>query len=543
MSSASPPSPSGASPGPGAGGGAADAFASVDELGLLPRRHVPLLFLNVFVIAVCGLVYELLAGAVASYLLGDSVTQFSLVIGLYLSAMGVGAWLSRFIAVAVGRAFVEVQLGIALIGGASAPLLFIVYGLSPSFRAVLFFEVFAIGVLVGLELPLLMRILERELVFKDLVSRVLAVDYIGALFASLLFPLVFVPQLGLVRTALSMGLVNAGVAAWSTTLLAHLLTPRLRSGLQLRAAVVAVALLVGLVKADALSSVAEERAFAEPVVYSATTPYQRIVVTQAARGFQLWLNGNLQFDSADEYRYHEALVHPAFAALSRPARRVLVLGGGDGLAVREVLRHPDVSAVTLVDLDPGMTGLSRAFPPLQALNGGALLDPRVVVHNDDAFVWVGERDAAAAPFDVVIVDFPDPNHFALGKLYTKRFYALLAGVLAKDGVVAVQATSPLLVPRSFWTIVTTMEAAGWSVAPYQAHVPSFGAWGFALARRAPFAPPHRAPAVDGLRFLDDAAMAGLFALPRDMARQPTEVNRLDNQLLVHTYEAEGARWR
>lgn len=518
-------------------------FASADELGLLPRHVIPLLFLNVFVIAVCGLIYELLAGAVASYLLGDSVTQFSLVIGLYLSAMGVGAWLSRFVEAGVGRRFVEVQLGIALVGGTSAPLLFVVYGSTSSFRSVLFLEVFVIGVLVGLELPLLMRILERGLAFKELVSRVLAVDYIGALMASLLFPLVLVPQLGLVRTALVMGLVNAVVGAWATRLLSHLLTARQRQTLLLRAGVVVVILVVGLIKAETLSSWAEERVFNEPIVYSQTTPYQRIVVTRAKRGFQLYLNGNLQLDSADEYRYHEALVHPAFAATSAPVRRVLVLGGGDGLAVREILRHPSVEHITLVDLDPGMTGLSRAFPPLAELNERAFDDARLRVINDDAFVWFAQEGPKQAPFDVAIIDFPDPNHFALGKLYTRHFYRLLLRVLTDDAVVVVQATSPLLVNKSYWTIVTTMEAAGFSVLPFHVMVPAFGEWGYCLAKKQPFESPTRLDPVNGLRFLNDPTLQSLFVLPKDMKRVPTEVNRLDNQVLVHTYEEEGARWR
>src|SRR3954451_15824058 len=183
------------------------------------RRRAPLLFLNVLLIAVCGLVYELLAGSVASYLLGDSITQFSLVIGLYLSAMGAGAWLSRFLEKDLGARFVEVQLAVGLVGGLSAPLLFLAFGRAHTFRPVLFLDVFAIGALVGLELPLLMRILEKDLEMKELVARVLAFDYLGALFASLLFPLLFVPHLGLLRTSLAMGLVNVAVAAWAAALL------------------------------------------------------------------------------------------------------------------------------------------------------------------------------------------------------------------------------------------------------------------------------------------------------------------------------------
>lgn len=520
------------------------------------RRRVPLLFLNVFVVAICGLVYELVAGAAASYLLGDSVTQFSLVIGLYLSAMGVGAWLSKHLEAGISRRFVDVQIAIALFGGTSAPALFFAYGALPGFQALLFLEVFVIGALVGLELPLLMRILERQLAFKELVSRVLAFDYLGALAASLLFPLVLVPQLGLVRSSLVMGLANAAVALWATELLRDDMRPFVVRALRARAFVVAIVLVVGIIKAGTLSSLAEERLFSDPVVFTKSTPYQRIVVTSSARGFQLYLNGNLQLDSADEYRYHEALVHPALAALGRRPQRVLVLGGGDGLALRELLKAEGdraVDAITLVDLDPGMTSLSRDFPPLAELNGRAFDDPRVRVVNEDAFVWLDERfeqreggHGDDAPFDLAIVDFPDPNHFALGKLYTKRFYSLLLRALADDGVVAVQSTSPLAVPKSYWTIVTTMEAAGFIVKPYQVTVPSFGVWGYCLAKKSAFDTPRSlGPAVprEKLRFLDDQTLAGLFQLSPDMRRLPAEVNRLDNQILVRTYEEEGNRWR
>src|ERR1700737_1211403 len=182
-------------------------------------KRTPLLFLNVLVIATCGLVYELLAGTLASYVLGDSVTQFSLIIGIYLSALGVGAWLSRFVDTRLARCFIEVELGVAILGGASAPLLFLSFARLSYFHLVLYGIVFAIGVLVGLELPLLMRIAKDHLDFKELVSRVLAVDYIGALVASLLFPIFLVPKLGLVRTSLLFGMLNAGVGLWGTWLL------------------------------------------------------------------------------------------------------------------------------------------------------------------------------------------------------------------------------------------------------------------------------------------------------------------------------------
>jgi len=492
------------------------------------------LFAAVLLVSTCGLVYELAAGALASYVLGDSVTQFSLVIGIYLSAMGLGAWLSRWLEGQLARRFVDLELAVALVGGFSAPLLFLTFGRVAHFRPVLYLLVGLVGTLVGLEIPLFLRILRQRLEFKDLVAKVLSVDYLGALVASLLFPLLLVPRLGLVRTSLAMGLVNALVGLWTTWLLAEEI--RGLSWVRARCAATVLLLVAGLAGADRLTTLAEESLFSDPIVYSRQSAYQRIVVTAGRGSFQLFLDGNLQFSSLDEYRYHEALVHPAFAAAAR-REEVLVLGGGDGLAVREILRYPEVRRVTLVDIDPAMTSLAVNVPLVRELNGGALLDPRVRVVNDDALAWL----AALPPdrrFDVAIVDFPDPNNYALGKLYTTRFYRLLRDHLAPDGAAAVQSTSPLLARTSFWCIATTLEGAGLFVRPYHAAVPSFGEWGFALVRSGPFQIPSRL--LPGLRFLSDAVLPGLFQFGPDLARVPAEVNRLDNQVLVQYYEAE---WR
>ncbi len=318
-------------------------------------NRTPILFLNVLVIATCGLVYELLAGTLASYVLGDSVTQFSLIIGIYLFAMGVGV-----VALAVRRQ----RAGAALRGrgaGRGAARRVLRAAALPDLRAPQLLSgralrlVFLIGALVGLEIPLLMRILKDHLDFKELVARVLAFDYAGALIASLLFPIFLVPRLGLVRTSLLFGFLNAAVGLWATWLMRPLIGGRSVARLRAQAVVVMALLAVAFIKADALTSLAEDAMFADDIVYSKTTHYQRIVVTRNRAGFQLFLNGNLQFSSADEYRYHEALVHPAMALASeggRVPRRVLILGGGDGLALREVLKYTAVEEVVLVDLDP-----------------------------------------------------------------------------------------------------------------------------------------------------------------------------------------------
>src|SRR5215471_13478818 len=383
-------------------------------------KRAPILFLNVLIIATCGLIYELLAGTLASYVLGDSIRQFSFIIGLYLSALGVGAWLSRFINEGLARKFIEVELAVALIGGFSAPLLYLSYSRLKFFDVVLYAIVFLIGTFVGLELPLLMRILKEHVDFKELISRVLSFDYLGSLIAAILFPIFLVPRLGLVRTSILFGMLNASVGLYGTYLMRSLI-PGSVTGLRIRAGVVLSLLLIGMFGSNYLTSLVEDGLYADDIIYTHSSPYQRILITRNQAGFQLFLNGNLQFSSADEYRYHEALVHPAMLLQGAP-KRVLVCGGGDGLALREILKYKSVESVTLVDLDPAMTGLWKAFPALAALNQHSYSDPRVQVINEDAMIWLENK---VEPFDAAIIDFPDPNTFALGKLYTTRFYQLL----------------------------------------------------------------------------------------------------------------------
>ncbi len=497
---------------------------------------------SVFVVAACGLVYELAAGALASYLLGDSVLQFSTVIGSYLFAMGIGSWLSRFIDRQLVAAFLRIELLVGLVGGLMPAALFVAHNLLPAgatapFRVLLYALVGLVGVLVGLEIPLVMRILKRQFseryALRELVSQVLTFDYLGALVVALAFPLIFVPQLGLVRTGLFFGLLNAAVAVWALWLFRGELR-RWRAHALACAAVVA-ALGAAMAGADRLTTWAEDGFYGHDIVVRESSDYQRIVVTAGPVGVRLFLNGNLQFHSRDEYRYHEALVHPALAALASP-RRVLVMGGGDGLAVREILKYPSVEQVTLVELDPQMTQLFARQPLLVALNRGALSDPRVKVVNADGFGWLeGNRDF----FDAIVIDFPDPTNFALGKLYTTSFYQRAAQALAAGGYMVVQTTSPLVARKSFWTVAATLEAVGLLTTPYHAHVPSFGEWGFIIAGRRPWVAPKALP--QGLRFLTLDGLPALLQFPPDMARVSAEPNRLSNQLLVHTFEEEWGR--
>jgi spermidine synthase len=498
---------------------------SGDHAGIKTR----VLMVSVFTVATCGLIYELLAGTIASYLLGDSVTQFSTIIGVYLFAMGIGSYLSRHFRRDLITRFIEIEILVGVIGGISSPVLFFAFGQVDAFRVVLYGWVTATGVLVGLEIPFLIRILEDQFPLRDLVSKVLSLDYLGALAASLLFPLWLVPRVGLMRSSFVFGVLNVLVAVWACHLFRH---QHRRPWLTAQAYGALVLLLVGVAFSDDLMERSERQLYDAPVILSRSSAYQRIVLTQEDGEVRLFLNGDLQFSSLDEYRYHEALVHPGLAAIPSP-RRALVLGGGDGMAVREILKDDRVEQITLVDLDPMMTEIFVEHDGFAALNDFALRSPRVEVVNADAFVWL-EEDTAR--YDFIVVDFPDPSNYSLGKLYTTTFYQRLGAHLDTGGIVAIQSTSPLVSRHAFWCIVETVRAAGFHTAPYHAPVPTFGEWGFVLASRDVFEIPDRFP--ESLRFLTPAIARSLFEFPPDMDVVPVEVNHLNNQILVQ-YHMDG----
>ncbi|MET0264565.1 MAG: polyamine aminopropyltransferase [Duganella sp.] len=495
-----------------------------------------ILILSVFVVASCGLAYELIAAALASYLLGDSVLQFSTIIGCYLFAMGVGAHFSKYVRDEdVLARFVDIELAVGLVGGLSAAILFMTFSwMAAPFRTMLYTMVFLVGAFVGMEVPLVMRALNaRQTEFSELVSRVLTFDYLGALAVSLLFPLVLAPSLGLVRTGFVFGMLNVGVALWTIRVFRTELVNV--TGRMLRASAVFFVLLCGFFSADKLTFWGEHALFGDDIVYATTTPYQRLVVTRWKDDLRLYINGNLQFSSRDEYRYHEALVHPVLEPLPW-AKRVLVLGGGDGLALREILRYKNIEHVTLVDLDPAMTGAFSRREELVRLNHGSLTDPRVRVINADAAIWLQHNDDM---FDAIIIDFPDPSSFALGKLYSVPFYGMVKKHLAANGLMTVQSTSPFFAPHAYWTIDATLREVGMKTRPYHAYVPSFGEWGFILASpQAEYTPPtsYRLP----MRYLNADTTREMFIFPPDMAPLPMAPNRLNTQSLVHEFEQD---WR
>ena len=493
-----------------------------------------------FVIAVCGLVYELVAGSVSSYLLGDSVYHFSLVIGLFMTAMGIGAYLSRHVT-DPETTFVGAQIALGLIGGFSAMILFAAFALIENYTAFLFLVSLAIGALVGLEIPLVIRILEGRDALKVTVSNVLTADYIGALAAALLFPLVLVPQLGLMGASFLLGAVNLVVAAMGL----WLFRARCGAGLRVAFALAVLAVGIGAWQSEAVLGGMERRLYENEIVLARDTPYQRVVVARDGKRVQLFLNASIQFDTLDEHRYHESLVHPAMTRAPRLVR-VLILGGGDGMATREVLRYDEVEQVVLVDLDPEITALFRDHPALAPLNGGALADPRVEIVNADAWEYLKD---GTEPFDVAILDLPDPKDLAVAKLYSRAFYSTLISRMAAGGVIVTQATSPLYARKAFWTVEATLAATldpfsgarTLTTIPYHAYIPSFGEWGFVIAG-ARLSPEPRRALPEGLRFLDEDAFPAMRRFPADMAQIDSEAATLFDQPLPRLYEEGWSEW-
>ncbi|OKK03499.1 spermidine synthase [Streptomyces sp. CB03234] len=499
-----------------------------------------LLLLAVFICAACGLVYELALTALGSYLIGNSVMQTSVVISVMVFAMGIGSLAAKPLQRRAVGAFALVEILLALVGGLSVLILYVAFAWLRLYMPAMVVVSFVVGLLVGAEIPLLMTLLQRirRQEAGSAVADMFAADYVGALVGGLCFPLLLLPAFGQLKGALVVGAVNAVagvvVVLW---IFRRETRPVVRNALLAGAAGVLAVLGTVYVLADDIEVTARQQLYRDPIVHAETTPYQDIVVTRSTAftgepDTRLFLNGDLQFSSVDEYRYHEALVHPA---LSGKRSSVLILGGGDALALREVLRYDDVDTVTLVDLDPAVTRLARTFAPLLDLNDHALSDPRVTVVHADAFTWL--RDATRR-YDAVLIDFPDPDTASLAKLYSVEFYHLLGRVLNPDSRVMVQGGSPFFAPKSYWSITATIREAGYATTPYQVDVPSFGNWGFILATPGTDGPPpalRLAADAPPLRFLDDDVLAASTVFPVDRRPQDVRASTLmDPAVLEYT---------
>jgi len=497
-----------------------------------------------FVCAACGLVYELALITLGGYLIGNTVQQASIVLAVFVFAMGIGALAAKRLQRRPVLAFAAIEGTLALVGGLSVLALYAAFAWLDLYQPALVVTALAIGTLIGAEIPVLMTLIQRirEQAAGDAVADLFAADYVGALIGGLAFPFLLLPRFGQIEGALLVGAVNVVAATIVVGGVFGRSLPR-RHVAAVAGGLTAVLVVLGgaAVLAADFETSARQALFEDPIVHVERSAYQELVVTESVdltgrRDVRLFLNGDLQLSSIDEYRYHEALVHPAMAGAHG---RVLVLGGGDGLAIREVLRYPDVREVVNVELDPAVTRLARAEPRLVELNEGSLGDPRVRVEHADAFSWLRSDRGL---FDVVVADFPDPEDMATAKLYSLELYQLVANALAPDGRIVVQGGSPFFAPDAFWCVEATIRAAGLHPLAYSADVPSFGNWGFVLARRdAPLtALAMPAPAPPGLRYVDAAVLDAATVFPPDRARRPVDVSTLVDPKIVE-YQRKG--WR
>ncbi len=511
------------------------------RIDLSPHQTAWLL-LSVLIVALCGIAYELIIAAVSSYLLGNSVAQFSITIGLFMFAMGIGSYLTKFIHDQLVERFIQIEIAVALVGGLSAALLFLVFPYYALYKPVMYGLILLIGTLVGLEIPILTRILSRSASFSESLAHVLSLDYIGALIGSVGFPLLLLPSLGLFRSSFAIGLLNISVAAIALTLFksSH---PKVRGYWKYAFLVIGI-LLAGLFASGLITQFAEGQLFADEMIYSEQTPYQRIVLTSHPRNgeVRLYLDGHLQFAALDEHRYHESLVHPVMS-LGKPPRKVLVLGGGDGLAIREVLKFPAVEAIELVDIDPSMTELSKRFAVIRKLNADSLLDPRVQIIHADAFNYVQQAFArlqeSGTWYDRIIIDLPDPHSEVLNKLYCKEFYKLIHRILAADGAFVTQSSSPIITREAFWCIEATITAADFRVVPYLTHLNSFGEWGFQIAVKTTNTIDLRTIKLADLprKYLSNEIFQGSQNFALDNGKIPSPINSLFEPKLYMLYES------
>lgn len=500
-----------------------------------PGRWRALLLAAVAACAACGIIYELALLTLSASLDGGGIVATSLIVAGYIAALGVGALLAKPLLAHAALGFITVEALLGVVGGLSAAALYVVFAFldgSVGSTWVLAVSTALIGGLVGAEVPLLMTLLQRGRTAGPAdagrtLANLNAADYLGALLGGLVWPFLLLPQLGMIRGAAATGMINLAAAAVVAIFLLRQVVSARQLALALCALAAALALLATLLLRSAdVETTSRQRLYADPIIAYRHTPYQEIVVTRRGDDTRLYLDGGLQFSTRDEYRYTESLVYPA---LGNGARSVLVLGGGDGLAARELLRQPGISRIVQVELDPAVIEIARTT--LRAANGGSLDNPRVRVLTGDAMAWL--RGPNPDRFDAVIVDLPDPDTPVLGRLYSTEFYALAARALAPGGLLVVQAGSPFSTPTAYWRTVSTIRAAGYAVTPYHVHVPTFGDWGFVLAQRgdtppAPKVPPDAPP----LRFLDQRVLQAAVVFSGDVGPRPLEPSTLDNPRIV-----------
>lgn len=505
---------------------------------VLSSKDVVILLLSVFIVGFCTIIYELLIGSVSSYFLGDSIKQFSIVIGLTMTAMGLGTLISRIVNKNLIYYFILIEVALGVIGGLCVPALYFAYTIEEIYYPTMIILIIIIGCLIGLEIPLLTRIMEKYYNLKDNISNVLSLDYLGAFAATLAFPFLLLPFFGIFESSIIAGFLNLVVSLINFIQFKDKILRKKSTKLSALICIIFVFLIGFFMFSKELVKTWENNIFEDKVIFSKQTPYQKLVMTKNKEDIRLFIDGNVQFSSIDEYRYHELLIHIPMS-LVHERKNVLILGGGDGLAAREILKYNDVEHITVVDLDKEMTDLALNNRYLKELNQNSFTNPKVKIINDDAFKFIENSNEF---YDVIIIDLPDPNNSSLARLYSREFYKIVRKKLSHTGIMVTQATSPFFSSEAYWCVNESLKAAGFKYTyPYHIYVPSFGDWGFVLASNIKYDTDDINITVD-TRFIDKDTAFGAFKLERDILRDNIEYSTMDSPKILDYYLAGWRYW-
>ncbi len=429
---------------------------------------------SIFATGCAGIVAEFVLSTLATYLIGNAVFQWAFIMSVMLFAMGVGSRLSRFFTINLLDSFILVELILSVLCASSVVVAYgffsnIVY---PGF--VIYIYAFIIGLLIGLEIPIVTRLNDSYEHLRVNISGVLEKDYYGSLAGGLFFAFIALPYLGLKYTPVILGGINLIVA----NMLIWFFYPFIKKPVKVIILSVTSFLLIVviLIFANDIIIYGEQKQYRDKIVLSKQTQYQKIVITKWRKFYWLYINKQEQFSTFDEEKYHEPLVHPAMK-ISPDISQVLVLGGGDGLCAREILKHKRVRKITLVDLDPEMTKLSQTDSVMLKINKKSMINDKVEIINQDASKYIKNSESM---YGVIIVDLPDPDSIDLMNVYSRSFYKHIKKHLIKGGVFVTQASSPYFSRKAFLCILKTVRSAGFVTVAYHNQIPTMGEWGWVI---------------------------------------------------------------
>ena len=438
-----------------------------------------ILKIALFATGLSGIVAEYILSTLGSYFLGDSVIQWTLIVSIMLFSMGLGSGLSKYLYNNLIDKFIYIEFLLSILVSFSSLIAYSISAVSNYTGFVIYFLSISIGILIGMEIPLVVRLNNEFQILRINVASIVEKDYYGSLVGGIFFAFVGLPILGITYTPFVLGFINFSVAMVLFVFVKDQIRGRKRLRLALSSAAVFVVIISGVFFAQPIILYGEQTKYKDKIIYSEQTQYQKIVMTQWKDEYWLYIDGNQQLSTIDEVMYHEPLVHPVMQLLEYP-KDILVLGGGDGCAVREILKYPSVEDITVVDLDPAMTELGKTHPVLTQLNDSALYNPKVEIFNTDGFEFLEERKTF---YDAIFIDLPDPKTVEMNRLYSYEFYRSCRKHLRPHGALITQAGSPYYATRAFLCINKTMKKAGFATQKLHNQILTLGEWGWILGSK------------------------------------------------------------